>query len=527
MLWILLFSLFSFIWGSLGEAEGLDHPGTLSCGLRSFQFTLPLLNQYGKNPGLIAWDNKGMLHSLHNDSICGTWITYSSLQSVQLEASYSGCYVTKWDTYYIMPIGVSGLDADGSKTVQKVKVLKCSFTLPALDAPGLDLCNVKTEDRLSCAVPSITQGDCENLGCCYHPEDEVNPCYYGNTVTAQCTPDGQLSVAVSQNVTQPSLLLDSIHLISGLDAKCDPVEKTKAFVLFQFPLSACGTIIQMIDNQAIYKNELLASRDVRNWTHGSVTRDSIFRLHISCSYSIRGDILPASIQVFTLPPPLPVTKPGPLALELQIAKEEHYSSYFVATDYPVTKLLREPIHVEVRILQKTDPNLVLLLHHCWATPNTNPLHPVQWPILVKGCPYEGDNYWTKMVSMPRNSTLQFPSHYKRFIIRTFAFVDSALKKALMGPVYLHCSASVCQPLESDSCTVTCPVGTRRRRSSQTHTWNQTSNVSSKGPIFFLQVAESSPQSGLVLDIRKLWLTLSGILIVAVLLVSFLALQRLK
>ncbi|XP_020856141.1 zona pellucida sperm-binding protein 4 [Phascolarctos cinereus] len=526
MLWILLFALFSFVWGSLGETEELEHRGTFSCGLRSFQFTLPLLSQYGKNPGLIAWDNQGTLHSLQNDSSCGTWITYSSLESIQLEASYSGCYVTKWDTFYVMPIGVSGLDADGSKTVHKVKAVKCSFTLPALDAPGLDLCDVKAQDRLSCAVSSITKGDCENLGCCYSSEDEVNPCYYGNTVTAQCTPDGQLSVAVSQNVTRPSLLLDSVRLVSGLDAKCDPVEKTDAFVLFQFPLSACGTILQMIDNQAIYKNELLASRDVRNWTHGSITRDSIFRLHISCSYSIKGDMVPATIQVVTLSPLLPVTKPGPLALEMQIAKEEHYSSYYVATEYPVTKLLRQPIHVEVRILRRTDPNLVLLLHHCWATPSTNSLYPIQWPILVKGCPYEGDNYSTKMVSMSTNST-RFPSHYKRFTIYTFAFVDSTFKKALMGPVYLHCSASVCQPLGADSCTVTCPVAPRKRRNSETHPWNKTSNVSSKGPIFFLQDAEDSPQSGSVLDIRTLWLILSGTLIVAVLLMTFLVLRRRK
>ncbi|XP_074118596.1 zona pellucida sperm-binding protein 4 isoform X1 [Sminthopsis crassicaudata] len=527
MLWLLLLTLLFFVWGSLGESEDLDHLSTLSCGLRSFHFTLSLLSYYGKNPGLIAWDDKGMMHTLQNNSICGTWITYSSLESIHLEASYSGCYVTKWDNYYIMPIGVLGLDADGNKIVHKVKVLKCSFTLAAVDAPGVDLCDVKIEDKMSCAIPSIPKGDCEILGCCYNSEDEMKPCYYGNTVTAHCTPDGLLSVAISQNMTKPSLLLDTVHLASGLDAKCDPVEKTNGFVLFQFPHSACGTIMQMIGNQAIYKNTLLASRDVRNWTHGSITRDSIFSLHISCNYLIRGDVLPASIQVFTLPPPLPDTKPGHLALELQIAKEEHYSSYYVATDYPVTRLLRQPVHVEVRILHRTDPNLVLLLHHCWATPIANPLHPIQWPILVKGCPYTGDNnYWTKMVSISRTSISQFPSHYKRFIIHTFAFVDSAFKKALMGPIYLHCSASVCLPSEADSCTVTCPVGTRKRRSFET-SWNETSNVSSKGPIFFLQAVESSSPSGSVLDIRSIWPTISAILIVVVLLLTFLALKRLK
>lgn len=44
------------------------------------------------------------------------------------------------------------------------------------------------------------------------------------------------------------------------------------------------------------------------------------RLHVSCSYSVSSNSLPIKVQVFTLPPPFPETQPGPLTLELQIAK---------------------------------------------------------------------------------------------------------------------------------------------------------------------------------------------------------------
>lgn len=44
------------------------------------------------------------------------------------------------------------------------------------------------------------------------------------------------------------------------------------------------------------------------------------RLRVSCSYSISSNAFPVNVQVFTLPPPHPETHPGPLTLELKIAK---------------------------------------------------------------------------------------------------------------------------------------------------------------------------------------------------------------
>ena len=51
----------------------------------------------------------------------------------------------------------------------------------ALDVPTIGLCDaVPVWDRLPCAPPPITQGECKQLGCCYNSE-EVPSCYYGNT----------------------------------------------------------------------------------------------------------------------------------------------------------------------------------------------------------------------------------------------------------------------------------------------------------------------------------------------------------
>ncbi len=121
------------------------------------------------------------------------------------------------------------------------------------------------------------------------------------------------------------------------------------------------------------------------------------------------------MEVNSVPPPPPVAAPGPLRVELRLANgqcvtkgcaegkyfvpcfpsvlsflvkpqrcssgDEAYTSYYSDADYPVTKVLREPVYVEVRIMERTDPNIVLILGHCWAT---STLSLPQWDLLVDG-----------------------------------------------------------------------------------------------------------------------------------------------
>ncbi|MGL5070658.1 MAG: zona pellucida domain-containing protein, partial [Aeromonas salmonicida] len=61
-----------------------------------------------------------------------------------------------------------------------------------------------------------------------------------------------------------------------------------------------------------------------------------------------------------------------------------YNSYYGATDYPVTKVLREPVYAEVRMVGRTDPNIVLVLGDCWATASPKPYSLPQWDLLVNG-----------------------------------------------------------------------------------------------------------------------------------------------
>lgn len=59
-----------------------------------------------------------------------------------------------------------------------------------------------------------------------------------------------------------------------------------------------------------------------------------------------------------------------------------------------------------------------------------------WISLLR-CPYTGDNYQTKLIPVWEASDLLFPSHYQRFSISTFSFVDLVAKQALKGPVWCY------------------------------------------------------------------------------------------
>lgn len=73
-----------------------------------------------------------------------------------------------------------------------------------------------------------------------------------------------------------------------------------------------------------------------------------------------------------------------LVLYILIAEEEAFNSFYNPSEYPITKVLRQPVYVEVRVLGRSDPNIILNLEHCWATATPNPQSLPQWDLLVNG-----------------------------------------------------------------------------------------------------------------------------------------------
>uniref|UniRef100_A0A9L0R4S3 Zona pellucida glycoprotein 1 n=1 Tax=Equus caballus TaxID=9796 RepID=A0A9L0R4S3_HORSE len=261
--------------------------------------------------------------------------------------------------------------------------------------------------------------------------------------------------------------------------------KPKGPVVFSADYKGCHVLEKVVGNRLIYENQLVSDMDVRRGPQGSITREGTFRLHMHCIFNA-SDFLPLQASIFPPPSPAAVTQSGPLRLELRIAKDVTYGSYYGEGDYPIVRLLREPVPVEVRLLQRTDPSLVLVLHQCWATPSANPVQQPQWPILWDGCPFDGDSYRTRLVALD-GAELPFPSHYQRFTVATFVLLDSGSQRALRGPVYFFCSASACAPSGLETCATACSSRTARQRRSQSHrsdTAEPQNIVSSPGPVHF-------------------------------------------
>ncbi|XP_053318177.1 zona pellucida sperm-binding protein 4-like [Spea bombifrons] len=442
------------------------------------QFTLPfLLNDSAFV--LTAIDNKGKSHDLFNSSACRSWVGQKPDGSVVVGAAYDGCYVSKKDEDYVMTISLEEV-TNGLVQYHK-KDLKCPI-LPAMDAPSPSVCSaIEREDRLPCGTTPVSRDLCDRLGCCFNPSDPAVPCFYGNKLTAQCTDDSFL-VALSKELTMPSLVLDSVRVVNVETASCPKLNvlKSNMFIVFKFPLACSST--NRVDGPVTYENTIEAKKSILTWRGTSITRDSVMRVTVRCGYSTNA-VLPLQVETLTLPPPPSISTTGPLILEMRIAQDLDYLSYYTDGDYPVQKVLRDPVYLEVRILQRTDPNLVLVLNNCWANPAMDSTQQPQWPILVDGCPFSRDNYLTQLVPIGASSlNVPLPSHYQRFMISTFTFVDERTQIALGGLVYFHCSASVCVPSPFDSCRTTCAA--RRKRQSLMLSYEDSTIVTSDGPVFF-------------------------------------------
>ncbi|KAJ8357273.1 hypothetical protein SKAU_G00200670 [Synaphobranchus kaupii] len=349
-------------------------------------------------------------------------------------------------------------------------------------------CLVNDFERVPCGDPDIDSASCEDLNCCF---DQAQ-CFYAREVTVQCLRDGQFRVVVSRDATIPHLRLESVSLLESNNvAPCGPVHASATFVVFQFPVSTCGTTMMEEEGYVVYENKLSSSYELGIGPLGTITRDSVYELSFLCRY-IGSEVVSLVAEVNTVPPPLPVAAPGPLHVELRLANGQcdskgcsdatAYSSYYAESDYPVTKVLRDPLYVEVRILGRTDPNIVLTLEHCWATSSSIPLSMPQWSLLVDGCPYHADPYLTSLVPVDGSSGLPNPTHYKRFIVKMFTFIDPVSKVPQKETVFIHCSTAVCYPSAGNACEHAC--GRKRRRAVKIAQSREETAIASSDAVIF-------------------------------------------
>ncbi|KAL7826020.1 hypothetical protein SRHO_G00337580 [Serrasalmus rhombeus] len=332
----------------------------------------------------------------------------------------------------------------------------------------LQRCEVGDSARVGCGEAGITPAACEALNCCYDKRQYIRApdgplCYYGRGVTVQCTEDGQFVVVVARDATVPRISLESI-VLEAAGELCSAVDSNTEYAIYQFPFTSCGTRMKVEGDYIIYENRMVSTYEVGVGPRGAITRDSLYELTFQCLY-LATAVVPLEVEVNTVPPPLPVFEQGPLQVELRLAngvcatkgcsEGEIYSSYYTEADYPVTVMLRDPVYVEVRILGRTDPNLALVLYRCWATSSPHPSSLPQWDLLLNGCPDVDDRYLTTVLPVSQSSGLQCPTHYKRFVMKMFAFVDETSLSPLQDQIFIHCTTAVCQLSDTETCEPRC------------------------------------------------------------------------
>ncbi|KAF7661053.1 hypothetical protein LDENG_00269110 [Lucifuga dentata] len=327
--------------------------------------------------------------------------------------------------------------------------------------PPPQTCEVAGNLRVPCGLPGVTAAECEALHCCF---DGIQ-CYYAKAVTVQCTKDAQFIVVVARDATLPNIDLESISLLAGGQG-CTHVDANSDFAIYQFPVTACGSVVLEEPGVIIYENRMSSMFEVGVGSLGAITRDSHFELLFQCRYT------GTSVETLVVEakqlnnPPLPIAVLGPIRVQLRLANgqchekgcnevDAAYTSFYTEADYPVTKLLKDPVYVEIQLTGKTDPNLVLSLGHCWTTTSPNPHSLPQWDILINGCPYKDDRYLSTLVPVGPASGLNFPTHYRRFIFKMFTFVEPSALVPQKELVYIHCSTAVCTPEAGHSCQPSC------------------------------------------------------------------------
>ncbi|XP_018430380.1 PREDICTED: zona pellucida sperm-binding protein 2-like, partial [Nanorana parkeri] len=267
-----------------------------------------------------------------------------------------------------------------------------------------------------------------------------------------CSKDGFMTVQVLSLQTRPSLNVDTVILGDG---QCKPTNKTAGMVEFKFSLKECGTKMRFVGGDLLYENELRALwKDFPR----RISRDSELRETVRCRYNVSDGLL-FNVNVQTpSPPPVSVRHDGPISFVLNLYEDDSYKLLYQDNQYPVVKTLRDPIYLEVQVLNRTDANIELVLNDCWATMSPDPTSSPQWNVVVDGCEEDRDDYLTVFHKV---SNVLLPKHRKRFEVKAFEFQGGSL--AIHG-VFFHCSALICSLQSPDYplCTKSCE-GSRRKR----------------------------------------------------------------
>ncbi|KAK3530235.1 hypothetical protein QTP86_020138, partial [Hemibagrus guttatus] len=362
-------------------------------------------------------------------SRCGYIIKKNQDGGINILLPYTSCHMAHQDEQYQIVLKYHTADGHANEAS-----LSCQV-------PMNHECSLPSEQRLACGSSSVSAAECYNLGCCYSPDTQT--CYYPMD---ECTADRHFVFSIPGSLTEPPLS-PALLSVAG-NSSCTPQRVVEDMALFKIPLDGCGAHRYEVGNTVIYMLEILNTLQSVTLNYGTITRDSPFRLLVECrflpgivtsvGYLVKSPSLGPSIQA-----------KGVFGVQLRIAKDQQYSSYYPQYHRPLRKLLGKPLYLEVRLLNPLDPSTVLLVHYCVAYPRS--AHSA-WVLIYDGCPNPLDV--TPSHEPPPALPEGLANHVRRFTVSTFQFLEDSRKEMTPGgeeedekEVYFMCATEVCLPSE--------------------------------------------------------------------------------
>ncbi|XP_047659250.1 uncharacterized protein LOC113648959 isoform X4 [Tachysurus fulvidraco] len=411
----------------------LMHQPQVSCHSKDMSVTLPpgpISDLTIKSP--VVGIKGGMKEVLFDEapSHCGYLMKKNQDGGINIILPYTSCHMAHQNGEYRILLKYH--TADGHRNEAS---LSCQV-------PMNHECSLLSEQRLPCGPSSVSAAECRNLGCCYIPDYQT--CYYPMD---ECTADRHFVFSVPASLTEPPL--SPALLAAAGNRSCTPQRVVADTALFKIPLDDCGAHRYEVGNTVIYMLEILNTLHSVTLNYGTITRDSPFRLLVECRY-LPGTV--ASVGYLVKSPSLgpSIQAKGVFGVQLRIAKDQQYSSYYPQYHRPLRKLLGKPLYLEVRLLNPLDPSMVLLVHYCVAYPRS--AHSA-WVLIYDGCPNPLDV--TPSHEPPADPPEGLANHVRRFTVSTFQFLENSRKEMTADgeeegeeeEVYFMCATEVCLPSE--------------------------------------------------------------------------------
>ncbi|XP_013868392.1 zona pellucida sperm-binding protein 4 [Austrofundulus limnaeus] len=421
---------------------------TVSCSARGIRAVFgPLV----KN-NLHVTDTSGhKIPVLKSKKACGMRVSREKNQNVLFFGKYDGCYTRVEGSRVVIPLLVqltTGEDRWFRVNISCPLIKRSNQKSKPTPFPGD--CDADKSLRIECGHHSISSDTCNKLGCCYDPH--ASTCYYRLNA---CSLDGHFVFTVKATDTHPPI--DPRSLLIKDQPDCFPAASTSDTAVFKIGVMDCGAKMKTDGDLVTYEVE------VEEQSTETKNRHSPFSLQVQCEYEESDLKLAKSLRsLYTVTNPPSVVAQGTMKVQMRIATDDSFSSFIPEDKLPLILPLRETVNVEVSIAEPSpDPSLSLRVRDCFAYPMSK--HSV-WTLLHDGCPNPQDNMKSSVPMSSQGNTTTH-SQFRRFDVKTFAFLDPETGDPSMEEMYFYCWVEICMnDIDcAQSCTIISTEDERQRR----------------------------------------------------------------